>query len=84
MEEKRRVLPITYTKHSVERMVAIGLTREHVDEAVRQGVLIRMGKLKARMRMRRKVGVIVITCVFFPDEIRVITINIGGEKDEMP
>jgi len=84
MEKERRVLPITYTKHCVERMVALGLTREHVDEAVRQGVLMRIGKSKARMRMRRKVGVVVVTCVLFPDEIRVITINIGGEKDEMP
>lgn len=84
MEKERRVLPITYTKHSVERMVALGLTREHVDEAVRQGVLMRIGKSKARMRMRRKVGVVVVTCVFLPDEIRVITVNIGGEKDEMP
>jgi len=81
MEEKRKTLPINYARHSVERMIALGVQREHVDDVVRNGVLERAGKSKYKAWMRKKVGLLVVTCVLLPDEVRVITVNIGGEKE---
>lgn len=81
MENKRKVLPINYTRHSVERMIALRLRREHIDGVVREGRVVRAGKSKVRMWMRKKAGVIVVTCALFPDEIRVVTVNIGGERE---
>jgi len=75
------VLPISYTRHSVERMVALGLKREYINDVVREGMLVRVGKSKVKASMRKKVGVMVVTCALLPDEIRVITVNIGGERE---
>ena len=69
MEEKRKTLPINYARHSVERMIALGVQREHVDDVVRNGVLERAGKSKYKAWMRKKVGLLVVTCVLLPDAV---------------
>lgn len=57
------------------------MRREHIDDVVREGKLVRVGKSKVKMWMRKKIGVIVVTCALFPDEIRVVTVNVGGERE---
>lgn len=81
MEAKRKTLPIDYARRSVERMIALGVQREHVDDVVRNGVLARAGKSKYKAWIRKKLGLLVVTCALLPDEVRVITVNIGGGKE---
>lgn len=51
-----------------------------MDDVVRKGTLVRVGKMKVKVWARKKVGVVGVTCALLPEEIRVITVNIGGER----
>jgi hypothetical protein len=72
--------PIRFTKHAVVRLISLGLTEDDVIKSIKDGMMIREGKIKFKAAKKGKKGRIVATCADYPDHILVITVSKGGDS----
>ncbi len=66
--------PIFFSRHAIDRILDLRITKEDIIKAITEGEIKREGKIKFKAIKRTKKGLIIALCAGYCDHIRVITV----------